>query len=69
MAGLHSEMSTVRSFLEWASDNGLEFGLWNGDKFVTANKGVEQLLSDHFGINQEKIEAERRAMLAALSNQ
>lgn len=63
-----SDMSAIRSFLEWASENGLEFGQWNGDRFETANKGTEELLSAHFGIDQNKVDAERKAMLAALSN-
>lgn len=66
---MHSaEMSVIRSFLEWASEHGLEFGQWDGDRFGTANKDTEALLSAHFGIDQNKVDAERKAMLAALAN-
>lgn len=66
---MHSaEMSVIRSFLEWANEHGLEFGQWDGDRFGTANKDTEALLSAHFGIDQNKVDAERKAMLAALAN-
>lgn len=64
---LHSsEMATIRSFMEWASGQGLEFGQWNGNRFETANINTESLLHQHFEIDEKKIESERRAMLASM---
>lgn len=37
-------MATIRSFLEWSREQGLEFGRWKGNDFVPTNTGTEELL-------------------------
>lgn len=67
----HSQMEIIREFLEWASENGMEFGHWEPgllgqvhDNFIPVNKSFDEYLAQYFDINMGKVETERRAMLA-----
>lgn len=69
----HSQMEIIREFLEWASENGMEFGRWEPglagqvyDNFNPVNQSIDQYLSRFFGIDMGKVDEERRAMLSSL---
>lgn len=71
----HSQMEIIREFLEWASENGMEFGSWEPglpgqvhDNFNPVNQSIDQYLARYFGIDMGKVDEERRAMLASLSS-
>lgn len=72
----HSQMEIIREFLEWASENGMEFGRWEPglagqvyDNFNPVNQSIDQYLSRFFGIDMGKVDEERRAMLSSLSSE
>ncbi len=50
---------------QWHQD-GWECG--QGEHFQPVRKSIETVLAEYFGIDMVKVEAERRAMLAALNN-
>jgi hypothetical protein len=66
----------IQEFVDWLLDelhDGTRVGLWRGtDEFERPlwwQPNREQLLADFFGIDRNKIEDERRAILAHLATQ
>lgn len=71
----HAQMEIIREFLEWASENGMEFGRWEPrltgqvyDNFSPVNQSVDQYLAQYFEIDMAKVDEERRAMLASINS-
>jgi hypothetical protein len=71
---IHSgKAETVQEFIEWLLDKqGLVLGKYGTDEFERKDVlsptwyAREDLMADFFGIDRNKIEAERRAILEAL---
>ena len=71
---IHSgKAETVQEFIEWLLDKqGLVLGKYGTDEFERKDVlsptyySREDLMADFFGIDRNKIEAERRAILEAL---
>lgn len=59
----------VGNFLESLSELGLELCEWvpnssiNGGEYFATTKSRDQILAEHFGIDREKLEAEKEEML------
>lgn len=65
LAEVATEMRAIRAFLDWADEEqGLE--LEPRDRWRTRSS-TDVLLYEHFGIDEKKLEAERRAMLEKLA--
>lgn len=64
IAKLQGENKTIGDFLEWLFD---EYTLCSWDKvyerYESNNKGVEKLLADYYGIDLDKVEQEKIALL------
>jgi hypothetical protein len=66
---------TVGEFIDWLASAGYLIGRYERMEgyreqvLVPVRLSPEQLLAQHFGIDLDKIEAERRAILAALQPQ
>lgn len=56
----------VQQFLDWLWNEGLHLCSTDGHEFIPHHRQPEQLMADHFGIDRDKIEDERRAILANL---
>ena len=63
----------VQDFIDWLlDDQGLVLGKWGVDEYENPNLlsptyvNREDLMADFFQIDRDKIEAERRAILASL---
>lgn len=57
----------IGEFLEWCGEEGRDIFLATphpfGEGMVPVNTSIERLLAQHFGIDLDKIEAEKRQML------
>lgn len=59
----------IGEFIDWLrSERGIDLTEYNQyeDFHYTTGQRTDQLLADFFGIDQDKIEAEKRAMLESL---
>lgn len=76
LRAIADESQAIGEFLEWmGTDRTAEHGqygrrlflahMWN-DRLTPASYTIEDLLAQFFGIDQNKIEAEKRQMLAEL---
>ena len=70
LAKISGKSQAVGEFLEWASSQGLHLCEPIPESlhgyYGPTNRSVLDLLAEFFGIDQDKIEAEKRAMLAYL---
>lgn len=61
--------STVQGFLDWLmEEQGITFCVWSDDheEFWPDRRQPDRLMADYFGIDLDKIEDERRAILESL---
>lgn len=66
LAKASNEMRAIRAFLDWAEEEkGYHLEAVRGEPMRTESTGA--LLYEHFGIDEKKLEAERRAMLEKLA--
>lgn len=65
-----SQASTLTDFYDWLRQNGYHIVQMDEHGITGGGQGdnPEQLFADFFGIDRDKIETERRAILAALAN-
>lgn len=71
---VQKESQAVGEFLEWLrGEKGYEIARWNRDDFdeeddrlVPVHISIEKLLAEFFNIDTNKLEEEKRAMLAQL---
>lgn len=76
MATLRPQIQAVTDFLEWLDQQVLTIPGANAARYEVAivdddgdrwtAPGIERLLAEHFSIDQDKLEAEKRTMLAKL---
>lgn len=58
------ESQAIGEFIEWATCvAGYEFAKYHGDDLQVALVSIEGLLAEYFGVDLDKLEAEKRAML------
>jgi hypothetical protein len=62
---------TVQEFIDWLSGQGIVLAEWRDDGWhqpalLEDNRSPEQLMADFFGIDRDKIEQERQALLEAI---
>lgn len=68
------EADTVENFYNWLRDQGLHLCRLEDvgrmePRYMPDNRTPERLIADFFGLNLNKIEAERRAVLQAIGEQ
>lgn len=66
-----NESQAIGDFVEWLGQRGIHLGeylegKWIEARLVPTHRSTVDLLADFFYIDQRKLEAEKRAMLAAL---
>ncbi len=68
LAAIRGESVAILNFLEWCDNEGIELAcrMGNHDTLVPISKRHESVVMDSFGIDQNKLEEERRAMLDEL---
>lgn len=68
LEGLDGSNQIVGDFIGWLGEQGYEICRWNEGRTycLPANVGRDQLIADHFEIDRDKLEQEKRQMLAAL---
>lgn len=60
-----AERNGIVEFIDWlAYEKGYELGAWEDDRFYPANPGIQRLAHEFLGIDENKLEAERREILA-----
>lgn len=71
MLEVQESSQAIGEFLEWLSEQRIDLcSVIPGsghDRWAPITKGREELLADHFGIDLNAVERERRAILAAHS--
>ena len=62
------ESDTLTNFYDWLAEQGYEITEWDDDQreYRPISLRPEQLFADFFGIDLDKIETERRAILETL---
>ncbi len=60
-----NDIRILHEFLEWLqSKKSVEFGKWNGDRFIPAlRESDETLIYEFFSIDAEQLEKERKDLL------
>lgn len=67
LQALKGANQTVGEFLEWLEEDNVILSKWGeGDALFPIYKSKEDLIAGFFGIDQNKLEAEKRQMLEAL---
>lgn len=72
LKALDGANQTVGNFIEWLHEQGMEIGRFekmrgfSDPQFVPITKSRDALLAEHFDIDRDKLEAEKRAMLDEL---
>jgi hypothetical protein len=72
MAEVKPRANVIGPFLEWLQEQGYAICWWSESggyltpAWTPIRQNIEQLLADYFGIDLEQVEAEKRAVLAAL---
>jgi hypothetical protein len=68
MAAHRAELDAVSSFYDWLQSQGYHIGMYDEwDRSRPIGKPIQDLLADWLDIDQNVIEAEKRAMLHAMS--
>lgn len=69
LSALGGANQIVGDFIEWLFEQGWEIAEWNssGHRLSPIRKSRDTLIAEHFEINRDTLEDEKRAMLAALS--
>jgi len=57
----------LAKFYDWLIEQGYRFGQWVDEEFLAIHINPEKLFADFFGVDLNKIEQERRAILDELS--
>ena len=66
IVAVHDQSQKLGEFLDWLREQGWELcEIWD-DGWYPIHKPAEQLLAEFFGIDLNKVEAERRALLEAI---
>ena len=65
LEAVSKESQAIGQFLEGLNERGYGLAKWNDDAedYVAVNIDIETLLAEHFDIDMNKIEQEKRAML------
>ncbi len=70
MLAFHGQSQVIGEFIDWLSSKGMTIcsptGGLKGTLFHPVGTPTEELLAQHFGIDLQAAEAERRAILADL---
>lgn len=71
---VHEDSQIIGEFLDWMSDQGIHRGVYDDDFYEGAfmrrsNKNITELLSEYFEIDQDKLEAEKLAILDDIRRQ
>jgi len=65
----HDEAVDITNFLAFLNSKGINLCEINSlDQFMPINKSQTDLIYEYFGINPEKLEKERRELLAQVEN-
>lgn len=74
MLAVRNESQAIGEFLEWAKSQGLflaehtQYDGFRDQTLVVSSRSVETILADHFGIDLNAAESEKRAILASLGS-
>lgn len=69
MCAVKERSQTIGEFIEWLNENGMQVCRLEGyedsfrDEYTPIRESTEQLLANHFGIDLNEAENERRALL------
>lgn len=66
MHEVHDRSQTIGEFLDTSGYVLAEYDKY--DELVPTSKSIEQILAEHFGIDLNKVEQERRTLLAYIAN-
>jgi hypothetical protein len=68
LKGLGGANQIVGDFIEWLAERRIELAEWNpsGTYCMPIHRSRDDLLAEFFEIDRDKLEAEKRAMLASL---
>jgi hypothetical protein len=68
LSAIKDETQFLGEFLDWLGNNNMEIAAYNhNDRLYPVNKSIQVLLAEFKNIDLNKIEVEKRAMLAALA--
>lgn len=56
----------IGNFLSWMFGEGYVIAVWYDDELCPARKSIENMLAKYVGIDMDKVEQERRALLVWL---
>ena len=69
LSAVSDQSQVIGEFIDWLGEtHAAEIGVWRKDHMVPIGIRMEQLLAEFFGIDLEKVEEERRAMLEGMSS-
>lgn len=63
LKAIQAKSQACGEFLEWLDERGIELGCWAEGRFDPYSYRKTSLLAEFFGIDERKIEEEKRAML------
>lgn len=67
LRAVSDESQKIGEYMEWLAGQGLVVAhLYNGSQLALSHRSIEDLLAAYFAIDLDKLEAEKRAMIAAL---
>lgn len=71
LRAISDQSQTVGEFVEWMGQQGIHLGEylhgeWSQARLVPTHRNTVDLLAEFFGIDQKRLEGEKRAMLASL---
>jgi hypothetical protein len=58
------ELTTITEFLDWCEGKAIHLGVYIDHALHPIPRSANAIIMEHLGIDQEKLETERRAMLA-----
>lgn len=64
LSGVKADMATIADFMHWAES---KRHICTSSQCVGIGKGVDKLLVEYFGLDEKKIEEERRAILETIN--
>lgn len=69
LALVQSRSQAVGDFIEWLGQNQMAICTWidRRDEWVAVGMGRDKLLALHFGIDLDRLEAEKRDIIARMS--
>lgn len=68
LARVGEQKQAILEFLEWCQSEGLWLARYEGQRLTTIMERSEPLVHRFFGLDDKKLEAERRAMLQEFSD-